>query len=136
MSRLGQGLQAGLASRSAQAKAAENKQYRDAMLLLEAQKARAAGIPDPFKNYNSKISDLSASLVGLGIPQDEAKAQAEIIFASTGGLVMEGDVNERNDLLRRIIKNSTGRFDIGAPDVKLDRIPTALSLITNTNEAK
>ena len=136
MSRLGEGLQAGLASRAAQAKEAENKQYRDAVLLLQAQKARAAGIPDPFKNYSSKISDLSASLVGLGIPQDEAKAQAEIIFASTGGLIMDGDVNQRNDLLRRIIKNSTGMFDMGAPDVQLDRIPTALSLITNTNEAK
>ena len=136
MSRLGQGLQAGLASRAAQAKDAENKQYRDAVLLLQAQKARAAGITDPFKNYSSKINDLSASLVGLGIPQDEAKAQAEIIFASTGGLVMQGDVNQRNALLKRIIKNSTGRFDMGAPDVKLDRIPTALSLITNTNEAK
>ena len=136
MSRLGEGLQAGLASRAAQAKDAENKQYRDAVLLLQAQKARAAGITDPFKNYSSKISDLSASLVGLGIPQDEAKAQAEIIFASTGGLIMDGDVNARNDLLRRIIKNSTGRFDMGAPDVQLDRIPTALSLITNTNEAK
>ena len=135
MSRLGQGLQAGLASRAAQAKAAENKQYKDALLLLEAQKARAAGIPDPFKNYGSKINDLSASLVGLDVPQDEAKAIAEVIYASTGGRIMEGDVNQRNDALRKIIENSTGMFDFGSPDVKLNKIVPALVDMTTSNRA-
>lgn len=135
MSRLGQGLQAGLASRAAQAKAAENKQYKDALLLLEAQKARAAGIPDPFKNYGSKINDLSASLVGLDVPQDEAKAIAEIIYANTNGMIMEGDVNQRNDALRKIIENSTGMFDFGSPDVKLNRVLPALVDMTTSNRA-
>ena len=135
MSRLGQGLQAGLASRAAQAKAAENKQYKDALLLLEAQKARAAGITDPFKNYGSKISDLSASLVGLGIPQDEAKAQAEVIYANTNGRIMEADANERNKLLRDIIKGSTSWYDLGAPDVGLNKIVPALANLTTSNRA-
>lgn len=135
MSRLGEGLQAGLASRAAQAKEAENKQYRDAVLLLQAQKARAAGITDPFKNYGSKISDLSASLVGLGVPQDEAKAQAEVIYANTNGRIMEADANERNKLLRDIIKGSTGMFDIGSPDVDLNKIVPALANLTTSNRA-
>jgi len=135
MSRLGEGLQAGLASRAAQAKDAENKQYRDAVLLLQAQKARAAGITDPFKNYGSKISDLSASLVGLGVPQDEAKAQAEVIYANTNGRIMEADANERNKLLRDIIKGSTGMFDIGSPDVDLNKIVPALTNLTTSNRA-
>jgi len=135
MSRLGEGLQAGLASRAAQAKDAENKQYRDAVLLLQAQKARAAGITDPFKNYGSKISDLSASLVGLGVPQDEAKAQAEVIYANTNGRIMEADANERNKLLRDIIKGSTSWYDLGAPDVGLNKIVPALANLTTSNRA-
>jgi len=135
MSRLGEGLQAGLASRAAQAKDAENKQYRDAVLLLQAQKARAAGITDPFKNYGSKISDLSASLVGLGVPQDEAKAQAEVIYANTNGRIMEADANERNKLLRDIIKGSTSWYDLGAPDVDLNKIVPALTNLTTSNRA-
>jgi hypothetical protein len=143
MSRLGEGLQAGLASRAAEAKDAEDKQYKDALLLLKTMdqrrllaKDKAAGVSDPFKNYGSKISDLSASLVGLNVPQDQAKAIAETIFANTGGRIMDGDVNQRNELLKRIIKNSTGMFDIGAPDVELTKIPSALSIITKPNEAK
>ena len=143
MSRLGEGLQAGLASRAAEAKDAEDKQYKDALLLLKTMdqrrllaKDKAAGVSDPFKNYSSKINDLSASLVGLNVPQDQAKAIAETIFANTDGRIMDGDANQRNELLKRIIKRSTGMFDIGAPDVELTKIPSALSIITKPNEAK
>jgi hypothetical protein len=79
MSRLGQGLQAGLASRAAQAKAAENKQYKDALLLLEAQKARAAGIPDPFKNYSSKINDISSFMAGSGFEGDNLTELSRLV---------------------------------------------------------
>ena len=79
MSRLGEGLQAGLASRAAQAKDAENKQYRDAMLLLEAQKARAAGITDPFKNYSSKINDISSFMAGSGFEGDNLTELSRLV---------------------------------------------------------
>ena len=79
MSRLGEGLQAGLASRAAQAKEAENKQYKDAMLLLEAQKARAAGIPDPFKNYSSKINDISSFMAGSGFEGDNLTELSRLV---------------------------------------------------------
>ncbi len=79
MSRLGEGLQAGLASRAAQAKAAENKQYKDALLLLEAQKARAAGIPDPFKNYSSKINDISSFMAGSGFEGDNLTELSRLV---------------------------------------------------------
>jgi len=79
MSRLGEGLQAGLASRAAQAKEAENKQYKDALLLLEAQKARAAGITDPFKNYGAKINDISSFLSGSGFEGDNLTELSRLV---------------------------------------------------------
>jgi len=87
MSRLGQGLQAGLASRAAQAKDAENKQYRDAMLLLEAQKARAAGITDPFKNYSSKINDISSFMAGSGFEGDNLTDLARLVHGLDSNFV-------------------------------------------------
>ena len=48
---------------------------------------------------------------------------------------MEGDVNQRNDALRKIIENSTGMFDFGSPDVKLNRVLPALVDMTTSNRA-
>tara|TARA_R110001606_G_scaffold50027_1_gene125666 strand:+ start:5263 stop:6483 length:1221 start_codon:yes stop_codon:yes gene_type:complete len=79
MSRLGEGLQAGLASRAAQAKDAENKQYRDAVLLLQAQKARATGLPTPFKDYGAKINDISSFLSGSGFEGDNLTELSRLV---------------------------------------------------------
>lgn len=135
---LGRGLQAGIAARTGQAKAAEDKQYKDAALLLDSMRARAAmqaagGTDNIYKNYGAKIDDLGADLVGLGVPQDEAKAVASTIFSSTNGNVMNMDPNARNTFLEQIIDQSTGIFDIGKKDVKLGDIRPAIVDITTGN---
>lgn len=135
---LGRGLQAGIASRAGQAKAAEDKQYKDAALLLDSMRARAAmqaagGTGNIYKNYGAKIDDLGADLVGLGVPQDEAKAVASTIFSSTNGNVMNMEPNARNTFLEQIIDQSTGIFEIGKKDVKLGDIRPAIVDITTGN---
>ena len=87
MSRLGEGLQAGLASRAAQAKDAENKQYRDAVLLLQAQKARAAGLPTPFKDYGAKINDISSFLSGSGFEGDNLTELSRLVHGTDTNFV-------------------------------------------------
>lgn len=135
---LGRGLQAGIASRAGQAKAAEDKQYKDAALLLDSMRARAAmqaasGRGDTYKQYNAKIDDLGADLVGLGVPQDEAKAVASTIFSSTNGNVMNMNPNARNTFLEQIIDQSTPWYDVRNPDVNLKKIRPAIVDITTGN---
>tara|TARA_R100000951_G_scaffold80693_3_gene68503 strand:- start:5946 stop:7373 length:1428 start_codon:yes stop_codon:yes gene_type:complete len=79
LSRLGSGLQAGIASRAGQAKAIQDKQYKDALLLLRAQQARAAGITDPLKNYGAKISDISSFMAGSGFEGDNLTELSRLI---------------------------------------------------------
>ena len=79
MSRLGSGLQAGIASRSGQAKAIQDKQYKDALLLLRAQQARAAGLQDPLKNYGPKISDISSFMAGSGFEGDNLTELSRLV---------------------------------------------------------
>ena len=81
MSRLGQGLQAGLASRAAQAKDAENKQYKDAVLLLKAQAARAAGITDPFKNKGAQVDMVGGNLRNAGVSGDNISVLANQLWS-------------------------------------------------------
>ena len=93
----------------------------------------AGGTDNIYKNYGAKIDDLGADLVGLGVPQDEAKAVASTIFSSTNGNVMNMDPNARNTFLEQIIDQSTGIFDIGKKDVKLGDIRPAIVDITTGN---
>ena len=79
LSRLGSGLQAGIASRSGQAKAIQDKQYKDALLLLRAQQARAAGIPNPFENYGPKINDISSFMAGAGFEGDNLTELSRLV---------------------------------------------------------
>ena len=79
MSRLGEGLQAGLASRAAQAKAAEDKQYTDALLVLKAMeqrrlsaKDRAAGLQDPL-TVREAIDGMSSEFIVAGANPDNTK---------------------------------------------------------------
>jgi len=79
MSRLGQGLQAGLASRAAQAKAAEDKEYTDALLVLKAMeqrrlsaKDRAAGLQDPL-TVREAIDGMASEFTVAGANPDNTK---------------------------------------------------------------
>lgn len=135
---LGRGLQAGIASRKGEALRAEEKQYKDAALLLDSMRARAAlqaasGTGNIYKQYGAKIDDLGADLVGLGIPQDEAKAVASTIFSSTNGNVMNMNPNARNTFLKQIIDGSTPWYDVRNPDVNLKKIRPAIVDITTGN---
>jgi len=132
---LGRGLQAGIASRAGQAKAAEDKQYKDAALLLDSMRARAAlqaagGTNNIYKNYGAKIDDLGADLVGLRVPQDKSEALAKLIFSSTNGNVMNMNPNARNTFLEQIIDRSTGIFEVGEKDVKLKDVRPAIVSIS------
>tara|TARA_B110000967_G_scaffold93679_1_gene96294 strand:- start:4804 stop:5781 length:978 start_codon:yes stop_codon:yes gene_type:complete len=132
---LGRGLQAGIAARTGQAKAAEDKQYKDAALLLDSMRARAAmqaasGRGDIYKQYGAKIDDLGADLVGLRVPQDKSEALAKLIFSSTNGNVMNMNPNARNTFLEDIIDRSTGIFEIGEKDVKLKDVRPAIVSIS------
>ena len=134
---LGRGLQAGIASRKGEALRAEEKQYKDAALLLDSMRARAAlqaasGTGNIYKQYNAKIDDLGAALVGLGVPQDESKAVASTIFSSYGN-VMNMDPNARNNFLEQIIEGSTPWYDVRNPDVNLKKIRPAIVDITTGN---
>lgn len=134
---LGRGLQAGIASRKGEALRAEEKQYKDAALLLDSMRARAAlqaasGTNNIYKQYNAKIDDLGAALVGLGVPQDESKAVASTIFSSYGN-VMDMEPNARNNFLEQIIDRSTGIVEVGKKDVKLGDIRPAIVDITAGN---
>lgn len=134
---LGRGLQAGIASRKGEALRAEEKQYKDAALLLDSMRARAAlqaasGTNNIYKQYNAKIDDLGAALVGLGVPQDESKAVASTIFSSYGN-VMNMDPNARNNFLEQIIEGSTPWYDVRNPDVNLKKIRPAIVDITTGN---
>tara|TARA_R110000765_G_scaffold305986_3_gene399861 strand:- start:333 stop:1817 length:1485 start_codon:yes stop_codon:yes gene_type:complete len=136
-SNFGQALQTGLGARASQAKAAENKKYKDAALLLDSMRARAAlqaasGTNNIYKNYGAKIDDLGAAVVGLGVPQDESKAVASTIFSSYGN-VMDMEPNARNTFLEDIIDRSTSWYDIGKKDVKLKDIRPAIVDITAGN---
>jgi len=135
---LGRGLQAGIAARTGQAKAAEDKQYKDAALLLDSMRARAAlqaasGSGDIYKQYGAKIDDLGADLVGLRVPQDKAEALAKLIYSSTNGNVMNMNPNARNTFLEQIIDRSTGVFEVGEKDVKLKDVRPAIVDITTGN---
>lgn len=135
---LGRGLQAGIASRKGEALRAEEKKYKDAALLLDSMRARAAlqaasGTGNIYKQYGAKIDDLGADLVGLGIPQDEAKAVASTIFSSTNGNVMNMNPNARNTFLKQIIDGSTPWYDVRNPDVNLKKIRPAIVDITTGN---
>ena len=87
MSRLGSGLQAGIASRSGQAKAIQDKQYKDAVLLLRAQQARAAGITDMFKNYGPKIDDISSFMAGSGFEGDNLTELSRLVHGTDSNFV-------------------------------------------------
>lgn len=138
LANLGKGLQAGIAAKKGEALRAEEKQYKDAALLLDSMRARAAlqaasGTGNIYKQYGAKIDDLGADLVGLGIPQDEAKAVASTIFSSTNGNVMNMNPNARNTFLKQIIDGSTPWYDVRNPDVNLKKIRPAIVDITTGN---
>jgi len=118
MSRLGEGLQAGLASRAAQAKAAEDKRYTDALLVLKAMEQRRLSAKDrsiPALSYANQVdsleslirnqggegknvSDLARNILirdpqfGLRTPQEQVKAVRDAVTA-TSGLIYGGDLN-------------------------------------------
>jgi hypothetical protein len=88
MSRLGEGLQAGLASRAAEAKDAEDKQYKDALLLLKTMdqrrllaKDKAAGIPDPFKNKGAQVDRVGGNLRNVGVSGDNISVLANQLWS-------------------------------------------------------
>lgn len=131
LANLGKGLQAGIAAKKGEALREEEKKYKDAALMLDAMRAKAAmqaasAQNNVYKNYNAKIDDLGADLVGLGVPQDEAKAVASTIFSSTGGSIMQMDPNARNTFLQQIIEGSTPWYDVRNPDVNLKKIRPAI----------
>jgi hypothetical protein len=80
LSRLGSGLQAGIASRSGQAKAIQDKQYKDALLLLKAQQARAAGIPKLFANKPAQVDRIEGNLRNVGVSGDNLSVLANQLW--------------------------------------------------------
>ena len=118
LSRLGQGLQAGIASRAGQAKAAEDKQYRDALLVLKAMEERrlsAKGREVPALSYPNQVdslealirnqggegdnvSDLARSILirdpqfGLRTPEEQVKVVRSAV-TDTSGLIYGGSLN-------------------------------------------
>jgi hypothetical protein len=77
---LGMALEAGRQAKIDEATAAENKQYKDALIAIQMMNAQKSAGSDRFKNYTSKISNLESKLRGSGL-EGEVQSAAEQLYA-------------------------------------------------------
>lgn len=122
---LGVALQAGLGAKKASSKAEQDKAYKDKLMALEVLKLQ--NVDNKFKNYTSKVSNISAMLESKGVPEDESKGIASIIFAETGGDFVDYDPNVQSSFLNDLIKGTTSWYDVGKPDVAKTKIRSVIA---------
>ena len=122
---LGVALQAGLGAKKSSSKAKQDKEYKDKLMALELLKLQ--NVDNKFKNYTSKISNISAMLESKGVPEDESKGIASIIFAETDGDFVDYDPNAQSSFLNDLIKGTTSWYDVGKPDVAKTKIRSVIA---------
>jgi len=122
---LGVALQEGLGAKKSINKAKQDKEYKDKLMALEVLKLQ--NVDNKFKNYTSKVSNISAMLESKGVPEDESKGIAKIIFAETGGDFVDYDPNAQSSFLNDLIKGTTSWYDVGKPDVTKTKIRSVIA---------
>ena len=125
LANLGEALQVGLGAKKSVAKAKQDKEYKDKLMALELLKLQ--NVDNKFRNYTSKISNISAMLEGKGVPDDESKGIASIIFAETDGDFVDYDPNVQSSFLNDLIKGTTSWYDVGKPDVAKTKIRSVIA---------
>lgn len=83
---LGLALEAGRKAKIDEATAAENKQYKDALIAVQMMNAQKSAGSDRFKNYTSKISNLESKLRGSGL-EGEVQSAAEQLYAINPSII-------------------------------------------------
>ncbi len=122
---LGVALQEGLGAKKSINKAKQDKEYKDKLMALEVLKLQ--NVDNKFKNYTSKVSNIAAMLEGKGVPDDESKGIASIIFAETDGDFVDYDPNAQSSFLNDLIKGTTSWYDVGKPDVTRTKIRSVIA---------
>ena len=125
LANLGEALQVGLGAKKSITKAKQDKAYKDKLMALELLKLQ--NVDNKFKNYTSKVSNISAMLESKGVPEDESKGIASIIFAETGGDFVDYDPNVQSSFLNDLIKGTTSWYDVGKPDVAKTKIRSVIA---------
>lgn len=83
---LGMALEAGRQAKIDEATAAENKQYKDALIAIQMMNAQKSAGSDRFKNYTSKISNIESKLRGAGL-KGEVQSAAEQLYAINPSII-------------------------------------------------
>ena len=110
---LGRGLQAGIASRTGQAKAAEDKQYKDAALLLDSMRARAALQAASSSNeltFRESVDALSSELQIAGADAENTKVISQFMLGRPEMSRFLGRVsgNQRKEFIKDFVSRGQG----------------------------